>query len=130
MTLGQTATFSVTATGTAPLSYQWQKNGASISGAAASTYTTPATVSTDNGATFDVVVSNTVGSQTSTMATLTVNAVASSSVDVLTYHYDNLRTGQNLNETTLNLSNVNPTLFGKLFSQVVDGQIYAEPLVL
>ena len=41
VTAGQTATFSVTATGTAPLSYQWKKNGAAISGATASSYTTP-----------------------------------------------------------------------------------------
>ncbi len=41
VTAGQTATFTVAATGTAPLSYQWQKNGSAISGAIASTYTTP-----------------------------------------------------------------------------------------
>ena len=45
VTAGQTATFTVTATGTAPLSYQWQKNGAAISGATSSSYTTPATTS-------------------------------------------------------------------------------------
>ena len=71
--VGQTATFSVTATGTAPLSYQWRKNGANISGATASAYTTPATVSTDNGAQFSVVISNVAGSVTSSTATLTVN---------------------------------------------------------
>ena len=70
---GQTATFSVTATGTAPLSYQWRKNGANISGATASAYTTPATASTDNGAQFSVVISNAAGSVTSNSATLTVN---------------------------------------------------------
>ena len=76
VTAGQTATFSVTASGTAPLSYQWQKNSANISGATAASYSTPATAAADNGAKFDVVVSNTAGSQTSTMATLTVVAVA------------------------------------------------------
>ena len=73
VTAGQTATFSVTATGTAPLSYQWQKNGTAISGAASSSYTTPATTSSDNGALFTVVVTNSVGSVTSNTATLTVN---------------------------------------------------------
>jgi O-glycosyl hydrolase len=72
---GQSATFSVTASGTAPLAYQWQKNGATISGATAATYTTPATTSADNGATFQVLVSNSAGSVTSFAATLTVNAV-------------------------------------------------------
>src|SRR5690348_14978731 len=41
VTAGQTATFSVVASGTAPLSYQWQKNGATISGATSASYTTP-----------------------------------------------------------------------------------------
>src|SRR5207253_10012635 len=58
VTAGQTATFSVTATGTAPLSYQWQKNGRSVGGRAASGYTTPATTSSDTGAQFTVTVSN------------------------------------------------------------------------
>ncbi len=130
VTVGQTATFSVTATGTAPLSYQWQKNSANISGATAASYTTPVTVSGDNGATFDVIVSNTAGSQTSAMATLTVNAVTASTIDVVTYHYDNLRTGQNLNETILTPANVNSTTFGKLGSFIVDGKVDAQPLYL
>src|SRR5207302_1558993 len=74
VTVGQTATFAVVATGTAPLSYQWQKSGTAISGATSASYTTPATTSADNGATFVVVVSNSAGSVTSTAATLTVNA--------------------------------------------------------
>jgi hypothetical protein len=128
--VGQTATFSVAATGTAPLSYQWQKNSANISGATAASYTTPATATTDNGAKFDVIVSNTIGSQTSTMATLTVNAVTTSTINVVTYHYDNLRTGQNLNETILTPANVNSTTFGKLGAFTVDGLVDAQPLYL
>jgi len=73
VTAGHTVTFSVVAAGTAPLSYQWQKNGANIAGATASTYTTPATTTADNGAQFTVVVSNTAGSVTSDPAALTVN---------------------------------------------------------
>ena len=76
VTVGQTATFTVVATGTAPLSYQWQKNGTAISGATSASYTTAATTSSDNGAQFVVVVSNTAGSVTSNAATLTVNAGA------------------------------------------------------
>ena len=71
--VGQSATFSVTATGTAPLAYQWRRNGANISGAIASTYTTPATTATDNGAQFTAVITNVAGTVTSSIATLTVN---------------------------------------------------------
>ncbi|MBW4039730.1 MAG: hypothetical protein HIU91_12850 [Acidobacteria bacterium] len=73
-TAGQTASFTVAATGTAPLSYQWFRNGAAISGATASAYTTPATVSGDSGALFTVTVTNAAGTVTSVAATLTVNS--------------------------------------------------------
>src|SRR5438128_980838 len=73
VTAGQTATFTVIATGTAPLAYQWQKNGVSVTGATAASYTTPATTTADSGSTFAVAVSNTAGTVTSAVATLTVN---------------------------------------------------------
>src|SRR5256885_8402679 len=76
VTAGQTASFSVTATGTAPLTYQWRKNNVAISGATSSAYTTAATTSSDNGAQFIVVVSNAAGSATSSAAMLTVSAAA------------------------------------------------------
>src|SRR5258708_18449802 len=76
VTAGQTATFTVAATGTSPLSYQWNKNGTALSGATSSSYTTPATTSSDNGAQFTVTVSNSTGSVTSNAATLTVSATA------------------------------------------------------
>src|SRR6266850_1341114 len=76
VTLGQTASFSVAAGGAAPLSYQWKKNSVAISGATSSSYTTPATTSSDNGTQFTVTVSNTAGSATSSAATLTVSAAA------------------------------------------------------
>jgi hypothetical protein len=52
------------------------------------------------------------------------------SVNVTTYHNDNLRSGQNLHETILTQALVQQNTFGKLFSQPVDGQIYAQPLVI
>src|SRR5437016_487211 len=76
VTSGQSATFSVAAMGTAPFTYQWKKNSVAISGATSSSYTTPATTSSDNGAQFFTVVSNAAGSATSSPATLTVNAAA------------------------------------------------------
>jgi Pectate lyase superfamily protein/Bacterial Ig domain/Abnormal spindle-like microcephaly-assoc'd, ASPM-SPD-2-Hydin/Immunoglobulin domain len=72
--VGQTATFSVAASGLPPLSYQWMKNGNSISGASSSSYTTPVTTTADNGSQFTVVVRNLLGSTTSNPAMLTVNA--------------------------------------------------------
>src|SRR5580704_428214 len=50
--------------------------------------------------------------------------------NVTTEHYDNARTGLNTNESILNTSNVNTNSFGKIFSQSVDGQIYAQPLYM
>jgi hypothetical protein len=128
---GQTATFSVVAAGTPPLSYQWQKNGADITGATSASYTTPATTAADSGEMFRVVVSNSAGKVTSNSAALTVNpGTGNSSVDVITYHYDNGRTGQDLNETTLTPANVNSTQFGKKGEFIVDGKVDAQPLYL
>lgn len=128
--VGQAATFSVTATGAPPLAYQWQKNGANISGANSSSYTTPAAALADSGTKFDVLVSNSVGSATSSMATLTVQTTAPSTVNVVTYHYDNQRTGQNLSESILTTSNVSSSTFGKLGAFTVDGLVDAQPLYL
>jgi Big-like domain-containing protein len=220
VTVGQTATFSVGATGTSPLTYQWRKNTAYVSGATASSYMTPATTSGDNGAKFDVVVSNADGSMTSGAAVLTLNATgatlqsiavtpaspsigigntlqltatgtysdnstknitgsvtwassntlfatidmtsglitgvavgttqitatlgsvvspddpltvavtSSNASDVVTHHYDAMRSGTNTHELTLTPSNVNSTTFGKVAEFAVDGQIDGQILYL
>lgn len=72
VTVGQAATFSVTALGSDPLTYQWQKNGLDIPNATSASYTTPATVLADNGSIFSVTVRNSYGTVTSNDATLTV----------------------------------------------------------
>src|SRR5579863_6382522 len=69
------AVFQVAASGTAPLTYQWSKNGEAISGATAASYTTTSTTAADNAAQFTVVVSNSAGNVSSKTATLTVNLV-------------------------------------------------------
>ena len=76
VTEGESATFSVTASGTAPFTYQWKKNGTDIEGVTTSSHTTDATAIGDSGAVFTVVVTNSVGSVTSSGAALTVNAAA------------------------------------------------------
>jgi len=131
LTAGQTATFAVVATGSAPLAYQWQQDGVAIAGATTSSYTTPVTTTANSGEQFRVVITNSVGSVTSSTATLTVNpATTSSAIDVITYHYDNMRTGQNVNEMTLTPANVNVNTFGKLGEFSVDGHVDAQPLLV
>jgi len=80
---GSFASFTVVASGTAPLSYQWQKqlsgtstwtNVSGGSGGTSATYTTPATTAADNNAKFRCVVSNSLGNATSNAATLTVTS--------------------------------------------------------
>jgi len=68
---GNTATITVAATGTAPLSYQWQFNGVNIAGATSATFTLT-NASASNAGSYTVVISNSDGSVTSTAAVLTV----------------------------------------------------------
>jgi hypothetical protein len=71
---GQTATFTVIATGSPTLTYQWQRNGTDIAGATAASYTTPPASFADNGAQFSVRIANSIGSATSNPATLSIGA--------------------------------------------------------
>ena len=71
--VGSSVTFSVRASGTPPLRYQWQRNGASITGATSPDYTIASVSSSDHGARFRAVVVNDYGSVTSTEAVLTVS---------------------------------------------------------
>ncbi|MBC7369635.1 MAG: immunoglobulin domain-containing protein [Undibacterium sp.] len=75
VTVGSGATFTVTAAGTSPLSYQWYKGGAVISGATAASYTLASAAAGDAGS-YAVTVTNSAGAATSSAATLTISAVA------------------------------------------------------
>ena len=72
VTVGAPATFEVSASGTAPLQYQWQRDGEDIPGATSATYTLPHAALADDGAKFRAVASNGVDSATSAAATLGV----------------------------------------------------------
>ncbi len=80
---GQTATFTVAASGTAPLSYQWQRNNVNINGANAGTYTTPATTASDSGTAYRCIVTNSAGSAASSAAILHVNTPAPSGGNII-----------------------------------------------
>ena len=69
---GQSVTFTVSASGAAPLAYQWQRNGIDIDGATGRSYTLEAPQLADSGTRIRVVVSNNAGSVTSLEALLTV----------------------------------------------------------
>jgi hypothetical protein len=132
-TVGSTVTFTVVASGTDPLSYQWQKSGTAIAGTTAASYTTPALQIGDDGSVFAVVVTNSAGTVTSGNAKLSVTAQPSSgpsAADVVTFKNDALRSGQYLVETTLTPTNVNSTSFGLLHNPKVDGKVDAQPLYL
>ncbi|MCP1137267.1 SBBP repeat-containing protein [Paenibacillus polysaccharolyticus] len=107
VTAGQTATFSITASGDAPLSYQWKKDGnaltdgENISGATAATLSISNTQSGDAGS-YTVVVTNAAGNASSNPATLTVNALTNAATPSI----DTQPTGATVNEgdSTPNLS--------------------------
>jgi hypothetical protein len=130
--VGSTATFMVVASGSSPLTYQWQKNGTALTGATSSSYTTPAVQAADDGSMFSVLVTNSVGSVTSNGAKLSVstNSNGPSATDVVTFKNDVGRTGQYLVETTLTPTNVASTSFGLLRNLMVDGKVDAQPLYL
>lgn len=84
--LGQSASFTVVATGSAPLSYQWYKGNSLISGATSANYTIAATTMASAGD-YHVVVTNEGGFATSSAATL--NLVVNANLPILTTDFAN-----------------------------------------
>jgi hypothetical protein len=134
VTVGQTATFSVVATGTGPLMYQWYVNGVVITGATSASYTTPVTVIGNNGAFVFVLVINSFGSVESAEVGLTVNGTTSSSsgsvVRVGTLRNDPQRSGENTSEPILSPGNVSAQTFGKTGFLATDAAVDAQPLYM
>lgn len=82
---GAGVTLTVTASGSGTLAYQWRKNGVAISGATAGSYAIASAAATDAGS-YDVVVTNSLGSVTSSAVTLDVTASTSSSQSTAAYN--------------------------------------------
>lgn len=126
-----TQQFTATVQGTNNTGVTWSVDGVmggnNTVGTISSTglYTAPA-----NPGTHTVTATSSALPSYSVNASVTITEAPPGSVAVLTYHNDDARDGANLNETTLNLANVNSSQFGKLAALPVDGQVYAQPLYL
>jgi hypothetical protein len=126
--MGLTATFSVSATGSS-LSYQWSKGGSPISGATASSYTTPATAFADTGSMFTVAVSNTAGSVTSNSATLTVTARAPAAGDLRFQQVDAASTLNGYNVATTGTASALLNSYGGYFAGYFGTPLYLTPSI-
>ncbi len=121
VTAGQDASFTVSASGSAPLSYQWQVDQADIPGATSSTFTLQNAQLADDGARFRCVVSNAFGSDTSTEALLTVtpNTAPTGTITqpVSGAHYN---AGQTINYAGTASDNQDPSIPAANFTWQVD----------
>jgi len=124
----QTQQFTATVSNATDMSVTWSVNGIAGGDSNVGTisdgglYTAPAKVPAT--AKFNVTATSKADTTKSIDAAMTVIPYSG----ILTYHNNNLRDGQNLNEKILSPSNVNSTQFGKLFADDVDGRLYAQPL--
>jgi hypothetical protein len=129
------ATFSVLASGTAPISYQWRRNNVNIPGATGASYTLNPTAFADNGAQFHVLVTGNAGSVTSNVATLTMNPLIITTPPVAAPDTYSVSTGGTINTSGAGLPGVlandsdadNDPLTATLVSDVVNGTLTLNP---
>ncbi|MBI3349541.1 MAG: immunoglobulin domain-containing protein [Burkholderiales bacterium] len=108
--VGATASFTATVAGSAPLSYQWQRNGVDIAGATTASYITPALTLADQGARYRLVVRNAYGNATSAEATLSVTATVLAAPSITSQPADLTKApGQTATFTVLASGNPAPT---------------------
>ena len=117
---GGSATFNVTASGTPPLSYQWQRNNVNVPGATGTSYTLSPVQVTDDSAQFTVVVSNFFGSTESQGANLTVLNTAPTGVIVLPVAGTTYAGGTVITYSGIGTDNEDGTLPASAFSWRVD----------
>jgi hypothetical protein len=122
--LGLSATYSVSATGSASLAYQWSKNGTPITGATSNSYTTAATTSTDTGSQFTVTISNPAGSVTSSQASLTITARAPKPGDLRFQQVDAASTVNGYNNGPLGIGSGIPGRGGFYFGLSIGTPLY------
>jgi len=134
LSVSQTQQFTATVTSTGNKNVTWDVNGVAGGTATVGTisssglYTAPAQV--PSPAQVSVNATSMADPTKSDSANVTISEIAGSGpfTGVLTYHNDNSRTGQDLNESVLSPANVTQSKFGKLFSYPLDGQVFAQPL--
>lgn len=119
-------TATVQGTGSYSSAVTWTTTAGTISTTGA--FTAPATVPSSGWAT--ITATSNQDTTKSGTATVTITTPPVIGVRVLTYHDDNTRSGLNAQETTLTMSNVNSTKFGKIGFYPMDGHVDAEPLYI
>ncbi len=121
-------TLAASVTGSLPIQLQWQHNGTNILNATTASLTL-ASLQLSEAGNYTLTASNSFGITNSQPAVLTILPPPNASaLNVLTYHYDNTRQGQDTNEVLLTPNSVNVNTFGRLITYPTDGNVIAQPL--
>ena len=123
-----TATLTISGISTSAGFAQTNNCGSTLAATSSCTINVTFTPSAAGSATGTLSVTDDAAGSPQTVSLTGTGTTQAAVVSVTTYHNDNSRTGQNLQETILTTSNVNSTNFGKVFSQAVDDYSYGQPL--